>query len=544
MINNFWLYFNTIRFLSFRQIYFRIINIFLIKRLNYAVSPIIRNFTSSLIVIDRKKHIFTAPNNIKIHQKDFIINSNFDWCKNSYTKLDIYNLHYLDFLSEYEESNAQFFENMIICWIDSNKNIREHGWDPYPTSLRLVNLVKWHLKSKCKNKKILNSIYLQARWLNQNIEYHISGNHVIANAKALLFSGLLFNNKESFKWYLKGLNLFTRSLNIQINDDGGHYERSPMYHSIITEDILDVLNTISASGNIVEVKVLNVLKKKLIDCISYYSYLCHPDDLPAFFGDTNYDSSLSKSYLQEYIFLMYPKWNLEKAKNTFCTELNKSGYCCVKNKNIYLISDIGDTRDLDQPGHTHAALLSYEVSLFNKRFIVNSGISTYSENKQREYERSTKAHNTVEIGLENSQEVWKSFRLGRRAKVFDKEINSNNKEIKISIKHNGYSKFIRDKNIIHKRTWEINENELVVTDKIFGNYDNAISRIYFHPDIEITKKNTLKMPNGKIVTFQVYDNNYSIINSVWYPKYNVALENKLLEIKLCNNYSKVKFQLI
>ena len=49
------------------------------------------------------------------------------------------------------------------------------------------------------------------------------------------------------------------------------------------------------------------------------------------------------------------------------------------------------------------------------------------------------------------------------------------------------------------------------------------------------------MPNGKMITFQVYDNNYSIINSMWYPRFNLALENRLLEIKLCNNYSKVRF---
>ena len=33
----------------------------------------------------------------------------------------------------------------------------------------------------------------------------------------------------------------------QILKDGGHFERSPMYHSIVLEDILDLVNVIRTS---------------------------------------------------------------------------------------------------------------------------------------------------------------------------------------------------------------------------------------------------------------------------------------------------------
>ena len=47
--------------------------------------------------------------------------------------------------------------------------------------------------------------------------------------------------------------------------------------------------------------------------------------------------------------------------------------------------------------------------------LVNTGISQYGEGKERNRQRSTAAHNTVEVDGENSSEVWAGFRVARRA---------------------------------------------------------------------------------------------------------------------------------
>ena len=57
----------------------------------------------------------------------------------------------------------------------------------------------------------------------------------------------------------------------------------------------------------------------------------------------------------------------------------------------------------------HAEILSFEASFVGKRFIVNSGISTYWDLRKRYYERSTKSHSTLEIDNINSTEVWSLF---------------------------------------------------------------------------------------------------------------------------------------
>ena len=81
----------------------------------------------------------------------------------------------------------------------------------------------------------------QARWLNKRPEFHLLGNHLFANAKALVFAGLMFKSEEAEAWLNRGKNIIIKQIKEQVLEDGGHFELSPMYHSIFLEDLLDLL---------------------------------------------------------------------------------------------------------------------------------------------------------------------------------------------------------------------------------------------------------------------------------------------------------------
>ena len=81
---------------------------------------------------------------------------------------------------------------------------------------------------------------------------------------------------------------------------------------------------------------------------------------------------------------------------------SKTGYFIIKNSNVHLIADVGNVGPDYLPGHAHADTLSFELFLNDKRFIVNSGISTYENNNIRKQQRSTSYHNTLEINDLNS----------------------------------------------------------------------------------------------------------------------------------------------
>ena len=90
------------------------------------------------------------------------------------------------------------------------------------------------------------------------------------------------------------------------------------------------------------------------------------------------------------------------------------------------------------PGHAHADTLSFELSLFSKKVLMNGGVSTYENNKRRRVERDTSSHNTVEINGFNSSQTWSAFRVARRAVPFDLQTRTTDQSILISCSHDGY----------------------------------------------------------------------------------------------------------
>jgi uncharacterized heparinase superfamily protein len=67
--------------------------------------------------------------------------------------------------------------------------------------------------------------------------------------------------------------------------------------------------------------------------------------------------------------------------------------------------DCGRIRPDYLSGHSHADTLSFELSLGCDRVISNSGTSIYEPGREREWERCTSAHATVEIDGVSSAET-------------------------------------------------------------------------------------------------------------------------------------------
>ena len=92
------------------------------------------------------------------------------------------------------------------------------------------------------------NLSLQARWLSNRLEWHLLGNHLFVNAKALIFAGLFFQN-EANQWLNKGLKILKKQVSEQILGDGGQFELSTMYHALALEDLLDLVNISEANSS-------------------------------------------------------------------------------------------------------------------------------------------------------------------------------------------------------------------------------------------------------------------------------------------------------
>ena len=231
------LLFNTIKFLKFSQILNRLRRRFIKPKVSLCNIPQ-HSFPCRVLspTVKCSQKIF-GDSRVKFLNKEFTINGKEDWNAKDQDKLWLYNLHYFDDLNAANaEHRLKWHVSLIQKWINENPVGEGNGWEPYPSSLRIVNWIKWLIENQNSNnisqQTFLDSLVIQTRFLSKNLEFHLLGNHLFSNAKALVYAGLFFTGQESDTWYKLGVSILKKEISEQVLSDGGNFELSPMYHAI------------------------------------------------------------------------------------------------------------------------------------------------------------------------------------------------------------------------------------------------------------------------------------------------------------------------
>ncbi len=209
-----------------------------------------------------------------------------DWNDPARERLWLYNAHYFDDLSsEDAAARISWHVDLIDRWISDNPPAAGAGWEPYPTSVRIVNWIKWVLAGGTASPLVLQNLAVQVRWLAKRIEHHLLANHLFVNGKALVVAGLFFDGPESKGWRELGLKILARELPEQVLVDGGQFERSPMYHALALEDILDLINFAQAWPGVLEDSTLVSWREAAVRMQGWLHAMSHPDGQISFFGN-------------------------------------------------------------------------------------------------------------------------------------------------------------------------------------------------------------------------------------------------------------------
>ena len=368
------------------------------------------------------------------------------WNDPSAGKLWLYNLHYFDYLRQ-KNIPEQDAYNLISSWINENPPAHGNGWEPYTISLRIVNWIKYHISSGKLPDEAVRSLAVQARHLSRRLEYHLMANHLLANAKALIFAGMFFSGPEAEKWLNKGIEIYSEQLPEQILQDGFHFELSPMYHSIVLEDLLDVFN-------ICRVISLKDFIKRMLKCLNTATA---PDGTLFLFNDAAKGIALSPDRLVKYSEALGIKQEYADGKHTGSEDLPFSGYARLSSGGWTAFCDGGRIGPDYQPGHSHADTLSFELWHEKQPLIADSGTALYIDGEIRKAQRSTAGHNTITVDGNNSSQVWSAHRVAARAGITARSFGGD----VFSAAHDGYGK------IIHLRHWHISPSGMEITDSIY-----------------------------------------------------------------------------
>ncbi len=523
------LYARTLRYVRPIQILWRLYMRAIRPPLHRGAIPPVRGQRAPLVRGRDRPVSLLGPKTFRFLNEVFSIHAPSDWNARSASKLFLYNLHYFDDLNAREnKSRLGWHTALIRQWIAENPPRQGVGWEPYPLSLRVVNWVKWCLHTGVLDQEALESLVLQLRWLRRRLEFHLLGNHLLANAKALIFGGLFFDGPEPLQWQKKGMQILNSELGEQILSDGGHFERSPMYHMVVLEDILDLINLFNVYGHSIPDAWFDVVHRMF----SWAGIMCHPDGEIPFFNDAAFGVAGTYEELVSYA----ERLGIPIPSVGGSWWLQESGYARLLSDDAVLFFDVAPVGPDYLPGHAHADTLSIELSLFGKRILVNSGTSTYGTGSERQRQRGTEAHNTVTIDGQDSSEVWGGFRVGRRARVRSATCSPESREA--FGEHDGYTRLPGSP--VHRRRVKLSDDALVVEDEVEGKRQHRVKIVWhLHPEISVResgpaagKSLLLEAPcegGPRKVLFSVHGPVVGTVErSTWHPEFGKSIPSRRL----------------
>lgn len=454
----------------------------------------------------------------------------FEWHNPDKSHLWLYNLHYFDdLLAVNTQQRVDSHGELIRHWLSNNPPATGVGWEPYPTSLRIVNWVKWLLQGNHPVPGMLASLFQQAHVLSQQLEYHLQGNHLLANAKALVFAGCFFEGPVAQAWLQKGFALLERQHQEQLLADGGHFELSPMYHSIILMDVLDLIQLGQCYPNSALKHSVGPLTDSASLMVRWLKGMLHPDGEIPFFNDATFGIAPAPAAIFDYArHLGVVCGNAIAATR----HSQPSGYIALRDYEQTALLDVAAIGPDSIPGHAHADTLSFEWSLYGQRVLVNSGISEYGISDERLRQRGTAAHNTVVVNGQDSSEVWSGFRVARRARPFDVALTELAGSQTVVASHSGYHR-LKPK-VTHTREWQVKQGSLLITDNLRGSCNKAVAYLHIHPTVVVTENTSggycLALPDRRCCEINFKNGRATLDNSTWHPEFGLKQPNKRIAI--------------
>jgi Heparinase II/III-like protein/Heparinase II/III N-terminus len=328
----------------------------------------------------------------------------------------------------------------LSAWIHGNSPARQ-SWHPYALSTRVGNwIAAASLEPSIASPEVSESLWRQLLYLERNIENDILGNHVIRNARALVLGGLAFGAN---RFLSRGLALLARELPEQILGDGGHYERSPVYHALVLRDLLEVRAALGSSE----------LDQTIARMERFAGWIARPDGSPALFNDGGVDLAPDISE------------HLGPPESGFSV-FEETGYAVIRDgSSRWLAFDCGVAAPPYIPPHAHADALSFQLWLDGQPVIVDPGTFTYEPGPERDWFRGTRSHATVAVDGQDQFRFVGPFRALGIPQVIIVEASGSEHEGVIVAEFNGFK---HSGSATHRRRLCWSPTDVLIEDRIEG----------------------------------------------------------------------------
>ena len=382
------------------------------------------------------------------------------WLRPGDPQLWRYHVHYWDWawglaMEPDRRAARQLFADLWKSWHRAVPIGRSDAWHPYPASLRAWSWCGQFadvVRGSDIEEDFVADLARHAGFVRRFLELDVGGNHLLKNLKAAIGLALFFGDERQLGRSLRKL---IDQVSVQVLPDGGHFERAPAYHCQVLADLSDVAELLRAAGRTPPPELDLAISRMH----SWLDVVVLPGGaLPLLNDGFPVEPSLLAALRGGALQGPRPAARLRV--------LAETGLIRASAGDWELLADVGLPCPPELPAHAHADTLSCVVDVGGAPLLVDTGTSGYAAGSARDYERSTAAHNTVEIDGANSTEVWGAFRAGRRARVYGMEANATPSEVVVTASHDGYRALPGSPR--HHRRWTLSEAGLQVEDEVTG----------------------------------------------------------------------------
>ena len=348
----------------------------------------------------------------RLRNREVFFHGPVDWEFAGEGPLFAYDLHGFEY-ARHRGMDSAARSALLLDWIE--RHPRGVGWDGHPTSLRLVAWTKLLLTpgavalGPADDTKLRRSIASQAETLSRHLETHLLANHYLSNLLALVVVGLAFEGGPAEGWLAHERRLRAEFAE-QILPDGAHVERSPMYHALLFETVLDALNLAQGRAPAALEETLRDTASRMLGAQRVWT---HPDGEIALLGDSAFGVAQPPARLEAYATALGVKPRGPDRPGV----LDGAGVVRLENGPFVVIASVAGPMPAYQPGHAHADALSFELSAAGERVVTDTGVAEYVEGPLRDRSRATRAHATIEVDGHDQAELWASHRVGGRPSV-------------------------------------------------------------------------------------------------------------------------------
>lgn len=373
------------------------------------------------------------------------------------------------------------FTRWIRHWAGSDETAigREQylrrAWTPHSVSLRVLNLSRYYgwcvqWESDTEFLRLLRRlIFKNARFLANHVEYDVGGNHLIENAVALVTAGVFFQNSET-PWLSTGIDILEETSD-QFLEDGGHFEHSPMYHIITLTRYLTVLSLLDESGHPWPEMLVQTARR----ATQFLHSIRPPDGRIPLLNDAVYGEALELETCLEYARNV----DISLSQSTERETMAASGYFWIGDGEDRMLVDGGRFGPPHLPAHSHNDLFSILLWVGGRQLVTDTGTYHYAPSARRQYSRSVRGHNTVQVGDSEPITLGGQYLAGKRVRP---EVDYTHTE-DYTLFDGSYRRKQRPQYRHRRRIFGVNDGWLVQDTVTQPSQRPAYQRLNLHPDV-------------------------------------------------------------